>query len=317
MLAVLSLLALVGLQIYNSKKANAPDASSKIIDSTKKVVALGDIACDLNDPNYLGSDEQYCQSAKTHALVTDIKPDAVLALGDLQYDKGEINHFLGSYDKDWGKEKTITYPAPGNHEYATPNAKGYFEYFNGTDTTGRAGETGKGYYSFKLGEWDVIALNSNCSRVGGCDKDSAQLKWLEQEFNASSKSCTLAFWHHPRFTSGKYFKNVAENNLGAEFWNTLATHKADVILNGHDHLYERFAPQSAAGIASSSGIRQFTVGTGGKVLYQQKGEEANSEKIIDDSFGVLELELFAQAYKWRFISVDGQVQDSGYQACDS
>lgn len=314
LLVVLSLLTLAGLQVYNSKKADAPGIPGKSNVTSKKIVAVGDIACSLDDPNFLGEDNKYCQSAKTHALVAGINPDAILVLGDLQYNKGELSHFLGSYNNDWGKEKAITYPTPGNHEYETLKAAGYFEYFNGSNSNGRAGEIGKGYYSFNLGDWHIVALNSNCQSVGGCDKNSAQTDWLRQDLDTATKACTLAFWHHPLFTSGKYLNSATENR-GIEFWEVLAAHKADVILNGHDHLYERFAPQTPKGVATNDGIRQFTAGTGGKILYQQKGEKANSEKIIDDSFGVLELELLTQAYKWRFISVDGQVQDSGQQNC--
>lgn len=276
-----------------------------------KVVAVGDIACDPDDIYRAGANPQYCQDKQTHALLADIKPDVVLALGDLQYIDGALQKFQISYGQSWGAEKAITYPVPGNHEYGTTDATGYFEYFKDRLKS----NTKQGYYTVNVGKWQLIALNSNCQYVNGCGQGSEQLGWLHQTLQSDQKACTLAFWHHPHFTSGTYSEDESAQNLSRDFWQELVKFRADVILNGHDHLYERFGPQNSEGIASDNGPRQFTVGTGGKSLYKHKAQIANSQKIIDDQFGILILDLYGRAYKWKFQTISGAILDSGYQAC--
>lgn len=299
--------------IYDKAVINAPREDY----SASRVMAVGDIACDpgsiylnVNDPNH-------CQSKATAALIPNLKPDAILALGDLQYEDGELDKFKTSYDKDWGVYKSKTYPAPGNHEYSIPWANGYFNYFNEGQNSGRAGENRKGYYAVDVGGWHIIALNSNCQAVGGCAEGSEQHKWLKQNLIENQSSCTLAFWHHPHFSSGRYASDKASAQLSTPFWELLLQYKAEVILNGHDHLYERFALLNTDGSPNNAGIRQFTVGTGGKSHYTQTIKNPGSEKMIDGQFGVLSLDLYAKAYKWRFVAVNGGVLDSGTQKCTS
>lgn len=312
-LALLVIIGFTGWYVRLTSLDNKPTSiiESKPIEPTAlKVVAIGDIVCDPGDPHLLVKQLGYCQEVATYELAAQQKPDAVLALGDLQYEDGALEKFKDRYEKSWGQLKSITYPAPGNHEYGTADAVGYFSYFGS-----RAGESGKGYYSFDLGGWHFIALNSNCKYIGGCGEDSQQLNWLKQDLAANPKSCTAAFWHHPRFTSGTYSTDTISRDLSKSFWEELAGSKTDLVLNGHDHIYERFAPQSPDGQANQDGPRQFTAGTGGKILYKKKSLAANSEAMIDDKFGILVLELYAKAYRWQFVSTDGNTLDSGYQQC--
>ena len=233
---------------------------------------------------------------------------AVLVLGDVQYEKGSSAAFSASYGPTWGRVKSITAPAVGNHEYRTPGAAGYFRYF------GRAaGDPAKGYYSFDFGGWHLIALNSNCSQVGGCDAGSPQERWLRRDLATDVASCTLAYWHHPRFSSGAH----GSDSTYAAFWDALFAAGADVVLVGHDHDYERFAPLTPDGrLDPARGIRQFVVGTGGKGL-RGFGDRAPYSEVRDNSsLGVLELTLGRDAYAWRFRPAVGSLVDSGSFACN-
>ncbi len=281
----------------------------------KTVVAVGDMVCDPTDLHRLVKSLGFCQDGAVYNLASSLKPDAFLALGDLQYDNGALAKYKSLYDKNWGKLKFITYPTPGNHEYLTPNATGYFNYFNESRPTGRAGSPDKSYYSFNLGGWHIISLNSNCAYINGCGKKSPQLTWLRSDLQKNKLACVAAFWHHPRFTSGTYSEDEASANLSGDFWNELSTYQAEIVLNGHDHIYERFAPQSPSGQPDPQGTRQFTVGTGGKALYKKKTAAPNSQIALDNSFGVLKLELYTKAYRWQFISTQNKVLDSGYGQC--
>lgn len=323
-LILAGIVAFAGWQVWQSRRIanSAYDelASTQRQDfSAPRIVAVGDIACDPGSIYINTNDPNYCQSKATAALLENLKPDAVLALGDLQYEEGELDKFTASYDKDWGRYKNKTYPVPGNHEYGVPWASGYFKYFNEDQTSGRAGESGKGYYAVDIGSWHIIALNSNCDKAGGCGEGSPQYDWLKQNLLETSiekpNSCTLAFWHHPLFTSGRYAADKELAQLSAPFWNLLLQYKADVVLNGHDHLYERFAPSNADGSPNPAGLRQFTSGAGGKSLYKQTAKQSGSEKMVDDRFGVLVLDLFGNAYKWQFVATNGEVLDSGSQSC--
>lgn len=179
------------------------------------VVAAGDIACDPADPSFntgLGTATE-CRMQATADLVESRAVDSVLLLGDLQYQDGTLEKFRESFDKTWGQLTANMHPAPGNHEYGTVGAIGYFDYFGS-----RAGEPGKGYYSVNLGTWHIIALNSNCGAAGGCGTNSAQGQWLQQDLTSHANYCTLAFWHHPRFSSGKYHPGDASVRA---FWDIL------------------------------------------------------------------------------------------------
>lgn len=323
-LVLAGIIGFAGWQVWQSRK-NANSAYDNLAAtqrqdfSTSRIIAVSDVACDPGSIYLNTNDPNHCQSKATASLLESLKPDAILAIGDLQYEDGEYDKFMASYDKNWGKYKAKTYPVPGNHEYGVPWASGYFKYFNEDQTSGRAGESGKGYYAVNIGSWNIIALNSNCGKVGGCGEGSAQYDWLKQNLLETSierpNSCSLAFWHHPRFTSGRYGADTAQAELSIPFWNLLQQYKADVVLNGHDHLYERFAPSNTDGSTNPSGLRQFTSGAGGKSLYKQTAKQPNSEKLIDDRFGVLVLDLLGGAYSWQFVATNGEVLDSGSQSC--
>ena len=261
------------------------------------VVAAGDIAA-----CYDGGDEA------TARRVTSIG-GTVLTLGDNAYRYGTSGAFANCYDPSWGRFKDRTRPSLGNHDYYSEGAEGYFGYFSEA-----AGEPGKGYYSFDLGAWHVVALNSNCELVGGCGAGSAQLRWLEGDLERHRTAYTLAYWHHPLFSSGR----VHGNTPGVKpLWASLHAAGADVVLSGHEHNYERFAPQDASGEADpESGIREFVVGTGGRSHYEITDPIANSEVRNDDTYGVLKLTLRPNGYDWRFVPVEGErFTDSGSSRC--
>jgi acid phosphatase type 7 len=281
------------------------------------VAAAGDIACGTGHGTSVG----HCQEMKTSDLLVQVNPDVVLPLGDTQYENGAYDDYFNGtpgrpgtgYDPTWGRLKSVTRPVVGNHEYNTSGAAGYFDYFNGIGNfSGPAGDRDKGYYSFDVGNWHVIALNSNCASIGLCTPGSPQYQWLSADLAAHQNSCTLAYWHAPLFSSGG---RAATNT--AHFWQLLHEHGADVILNGHDHIYERFAPQSPTGVFDpTQGIRQFTVGTGGKNLTDFAAIEPNSEVRDNTSFGVLKLTLRPKSYDWEFVPITGQTfRDSGSDSC--
>ncbi len=283
---------------------------SKGVTTDPVIAAAGDIACDPADAKYNGGvgTEAACHMKATSDLVLEVNPVAVLTLGDNQYEIATLSEFRQSFDPTWGRLKSIIHPAVGNHEYKTPGASGYFNYF-GT----AAGDLGKGYYSYSIGTWHIIALNSNCSDVGGCGPRSTQELWLKSDLAAHPAFCTLAYWHHPRFSSGRYGNNP---EYGA-FWQDLYNARADVVLVGHEHNYERFALQDPNGSADPAhGIRQFIVGTGGKNFSVFVTFQPNSEVRNSGTFGVLVMTLHPKSYDWRFIPEPGKgFTDSGSASC--
>ncbi len=278
------------------------------------VVAVGDISCDPEGSQYkagLGTAKK-CHMLGTSNLAISLKPDAALLLGDNQYEKGNLDAYEQSYSKSWGRKelKDISYPSIGNHEYNTEGASGYFDYFGAS-----AGERGKGYYSFNLGTWHLVALNSGgndaCKPVP-CEQGSEQEMWLRKDLASNTSSCILAFWHRPIFTSGLRRDSVEVR----PFWQDLYEFNADIVLNGHVHHYERFLPQNPDGAADPEhGITQFTVGTGGRDLKGFFPVQENSEIRLSDTFGILKLELGPKSYVWEFISESGQIRDSGTEQC--
>ncbi len=275
------------------------------------VVAAGDIACDPADASFNGGNgtATACRMKATSDLALALDPDAVLLLGDNQYEDGALAKYQASYDPTWGRLKAVTRPAPGNHDYGTTGAAGYFSYFGAA-----AGDPAKGYYSFDLGGWHLIALNSNCAPVGGCGPGSPQEQWLAADLAAHPGVCTLAYWHHPRFSSGPHGNDVTFQ----AFWTDLHAAGADLILNGHDHVYERFAPQDPAGAADpAQGLRQITVGTGGRNHTGFPLIRANSEVRNAAAFGVLKLTLHPSGYTWQFVTEEGVVADAGAGLCHS
>jgi hypothetical protein len=268
-----------------------------------KVVAAGDIVCDPTDPKYGGGDPGRCQHRATDDLLAGA--NAVLLLGDLQYEDGTLVQYTQAFDPTWG-QSTVEYPSPGNHEYHVTNAKGYFDYWT---AEGRpTGGIGKGYYSFDLGAWHVISLNSGSCAVVACSEGSAQNNFLEQDLAATTERCIVAYWHHPLFTSGSVHAGAGSVK---PFWDDLYAAGADIVLNGHDHNYQRYAKQTPAGQAAASGIREFIVGTGGKSHYALATPVANFEFGNATAYGVLKLTLADGSYSWQFVAVGGAVLDSG------
>jgi acid phosphatase type 7 len=321
-LVVFSIIGYTGWFVFDTKhktdRTLSPLQFSEQIQAMPaiEVAAAGDIVCDPSDDHSSGTDPAFCQSDKIAELVKSLKPDAVLGLGDLQYENGSLDKFEAAFSKSWGGFKDIFYPAPGNHEYETADASGYFSYFKDNHPKQlTASALDRGYYSFNLGTWHIISLNSNCDKIGGCGADTPQLKWLEQDLEASGARCTLAFWHHPHFTSGRHSHDLIAEQFSSVMWTKLFAHKADIILNGHDHLYERFAPQTPEGAANAAGPRQFTIGTGGKSHYEKQTDLPTSEMVINDQYGVLKLKLLQNVYGWQFISLENKVLDSGLQRC--
>jgi hypothetical protein len=272
------------------------------------IAAAGDIVCGT------GSRGNACRDRQTADLLREIEPDVVLPLGDLQYETGTYPDFINFYDVTWGKMAPISRPVPGNHEYESPNARPYFDYFNGLSAfTGPAGDRDKGFYSYNLGEWHLIALNSECARIGGCGPGSPQGNFLKADLAANRRTCTLAYWHHPLFSSGQN----GNNGHMLPTWQILYDAGVDVVLNGHDHSYERFAPQNPATRADPDrGIRQLVVGTGGRNLTPFPTIQPNSEVRDNTSFGVLRMRLHSTSYDWRFLSITGMsLADQGAGVC--
>jgi hypothetical protein len=261
------------------------------------VLAAGDIAS--------------CSSSGDEATgaLLDTLAGTILVLGDIAYESGTAKEFDDCFDPSWGEHKARMKPAPGNHEYATTDAAGYYGYFGAA-----AGDPTQGYYAFDLGDWRLYSLNSNCAAIGGCGAGSAQETWLRSDLAANPRRCVAAYWHHPRFSSGSHGDSTATRAL----WQALYDFNGDLVLVGHDHHYERFAPQTATGVADAArGLREFVVGTGGRSHYPLPGPVvANSQVHNTDTYGVLKLTLGANGYSWQFVPEAGKTfNDSGTGAC--
>jgi hypothetical protein len=229
----------------------------------------------------------------------------VFALGDNVYENGTAAEFANCYGPSWGTFKYRTRPSVGNHDYNTAGATGYFGYFGA-----KAGDPSKGYYSYNMGSWHIVVLNSNCWKVA-CAAGSTQERWLRADLAAHPSKCTLAYFHHPRFSSGGNYTEVAP------FWKALYEAGAEVVLSGHVHAYERFAPQNPSGVADSTkGIREFIVGTGGKQLGRLDYLKPNSQVRNNTTYGVLKLILHSSSYEWKFVPIAGKTfTDSGTASC--
>ncbi len=286
-------------------------------------MAAGDIACDPASSSFKSGNgtSTQCRAKYTAPFLEDA--DRVLALGDEQYECGGATAFAQSYDKSWGAYKNKTYPAVGDEEYATTGtgcgasgADGYFGYF------GAVANGPNGYYSYDFAGWHFVVLNSECSKVGGCNEGSPQNNWLEADLAANTEPCTLAYWHRPAFFS----KVNGNRTAGAAsavrpFWDDLYAAGAEIVLTGHSHWYERFAPQTSSGAASPSGIVEWVVGTGGKshntnALAAAGSRHVNSVTANASTFGVLKLTLDAGSYDWRYL-VEGSssYNDAGSGSC--
>jgi calcineurin-like phosphoesterase family protein len=286
-----------------SGSTTPPPAPVHASRSDPAIAAAGDIACPPGRPITAGE----CHQAATAALLARVRPTAVLPIGDDQYETGGLVAFRSAYGPTWGRFDAIVRPVPGNHEYARDNGTGYYAYYGA-----RAGYPARGYYSYDLGAWHLIGLNSNCSVVS-CAASSAQVRWLRADLAAHRRRCTLAYWHHPRFSSGPH----GNQQPVAPLWRALYSAGADVVLNGHDHDYERFAPQTPAGRADARhGIREFVVGTGGRSHYPTLIPRANSQRRNSSTFGVLALTLHRDGYSWRFVpEAGGRFTDRGTGPC--
>ena len=276
------------------------------------IVAVGDIACPSSDKGNKRKLTQVeaCREMETSDLALHIDNlAAVLTLGDHQYPNGAIGDFQSSYDRSWGRLKSITHPSMGNHERL---GEGYYTYFGAA-----AGPRDQGYYSFDIGAWHLIALNSNKDcRIVACDSRSAQLAWLREDLATHQSLCTLAYWHQPRFSSGRHTADTADTVMSA-IWKELYASNVDLVLSGHDHDYERFAPLDGDGrVDEIRGIRSFVVGTGGVSHTEFSIIQPGSMVRNSDTFGVLKLVLHPTGYEWEFVPVEGKTfTDKGKGRC--
>jgi acid phosphatase type 7 len=266
-------------------------------ESTAVLVGAGDIA-----------DCSRLAGAEATAKLIEQIPGTVMAIGDLAYPDGTEENFT-CYDKTWGRFKARTRPAVGNHEFHSTGATFYFQYFGAV-----AGGSQDGFYSYDLGEWHIVVLNSECREVGGCQAGSRQEKWLRTDLATHPHACALAYFHKPLFSSGATHGNDPELR---PLWQALYDGNVDVVVGGHDHDYERFAPQTPDGIRDTKrGIREFVAGTGGKSQRLFSDPQPNSEVRNNDAFGVLKFTLRSRSYEWQFIPEAGKsFTDSGSDTC--
>ncbi len=325
---VAALLALTCAPERATVDASEPPARTTgaraLSDSDPVVAAAGDIACDPSSRAFQTSGPSGCEMRKTQRVLGRIGPDAILTLGDNQYVCGAYTAFQQSFDATWGRFGDLLHPTPGHHEYMTEathgepcssyaDASGYFRYFGDR----AVGPTGESWYSFDLQTaagttWHIISLNSNCKYVGGCGRGSPQEIWLRRDLARHPTDCTLAYWYSPRFSSG----NHGNDREVRAFWWDLYRAGAEIVLNGHSHNYERFARQTPTGSRSSSGIREFVVGTGGIGLHRMEELQPHSQVFSASSLGVLRLRLGAGEYSWRFVHIFGEsFTDSGAETC--
>jgi len=285
------------------------------------IVAVGDIACQSLQKN---TNEGACRSGEVADLVTRLAPTRFLPLGDLQYSKGSLKEFRRVWDVQFGELKPITAPVPGNHEYTTEGAGGYFRYF------GSAAHGPDGYYSYDLGAWHIVALNSAiCDTAAGCGPGSPEYEWLAADLASNGTACTLAYQHHPPFDWRPWQKFVDTDddgpNAGSEvvglrdMFSLMDGAGVDVLLVGHNHMYQRWAPQNVTGTRDANGVAEFIVGTGGRSLYPfgKKPRPSNILAVQRKAFGVLQMTLHPQSYDYRWVGLptDPTFTDAGSVAC--
>lgn len=291
-------IVLICVVLASAPYAGANHASQNLNQGDPVLVGAGDIA-DCAD----------LSGAEATAKLLDAIPGTVFTAGDNAYEEGTAEQFAKCYGPTWGRHKARTRPAVGNHEFHSGGATPYFYYFGAA-----AGDPKKGYYSYELGTWHIVVLNSECQEVAGCQTGSTEEKWLREDLKDHPAACTLAYWHKPLFSSGAKHGNDPEMK---PFWIDLYAAHASVVINGHDHDYERFAPQDPEANADAvHGIREFVVGTGGKNHRPFAAAKPNSEVRNSDSFGVLKLVLQANGYDWQFVPEPGKTfADSGTGQC--
>jgi hypothetical protein len=269
------------------RMAPIPTSTPTSSSSSVTLVGAGDITnCSRNQD-------------KLTAQLLDIIPGTVFTVGDNAYEEGTYSEFLNCYDPNWGRHKSRTKPSPGNHEYLTSGAAGYFQYFNNIPA----------YYAYDLGTWRIYALNSEIS----ISATSAQITWLQNDLVSNPSQCVLAYWHRPRWSSGE---NHGKASSIQTLWGILYGAGAELVINGHEHNYERFAEMNAAGAAVSDGLREIVVGTGGAKLYPF-GTPLSASQVRDStSYGVLKLTLRSTSYEWEFVPAEGSTfRDRGSSNC--
>ena len=265
------------------------------------LLAAGDIG-DCNEPG----DEATAELLAQH-------PDATIAaLGDMAYQHGSASDYERCFEPTWGPYKDRIRPTPGNHDYGTKGAAGYFGYFGDA-----AGDPDEGWYSYDLGHWHVVSLNSECRRVGGCDPNDPQATWLVADLRRNSETCQLAYFHRPPFSSGRYGDPGRNIDRMRVLWRILYDHGVEVVLVGHEHSYERFAPMGPDGAADARGPRLFVVGTGGGNLRDYDGPPLPTTEVRNsDTWGVLKLTLEPARYEWEFLPIEGATfRDAGSGTC--
>ena len=282
-----------------------------------RAVAAGDMACAPTDPRYADGEGSGldCRARAVSDLAIGLRPDAVLGLGDYQHEVPSAVDYATAYEPTWGRLREITTPAVGNQELKVHEANTFYDYFGD-----RAGPR-TGYFSYDLGGWHVVVLNTNCtSVVGGCGAQSPQVAWLEEDLAASGGRCVLAYGHHPRWSNGIAGPDQSVTTL----FDRLVSHGADLYLSGHEADYERFPRLNGTGKAEPTGVRQFVVGTGGQSVYEPEdgdapwrafAPEVPSEVMLTADPGVLALTLRDDGYSWEFHSIDGTVKDAGSDSC--
>jgi hypothetical protein len=279
---------LVAPHVGSDRPYRSPGPLPTFPASATVLLAVGDIGTcdDTNDDSVAALAKQL--------------PGAIALLGDDVYPDGGLADYEHCFDPAWGPLRARIHPAQGNHDFESSDASGYYDYFGAA-----AGTAHEGWYSYDVGSWHLIVLNSDCPSVGGCGDGSPQLAWLTADLQANPALCTLAYWHHPRYSSGEHGDDPRTEQL----WQTLAAAGADVVLSGHDHDYERLAPVA--------GIRSFVVGTGGHSLIAfTRPTIPQTEVRADDSYGLLALGLGAAGYSWQFVPIPGDVlSDRGTAAC--
>ncbi|HUV47497.1 MAG TPA: metallophosphoesterase [Actinomycetes bacterium] len=294
-------LVLLGSGGVGSVEAGSTASKPKVF----RILSVGDIACDPTSP-YIKK-RGYCQHDRVGALVKRMVKrgaDSFVTLGDAQYETAKYKAFRAEFHPAFRDVRSVTKAVAGNHEYYTYGARGHFRYWGK-----RAGTRKQPWRTYTpVAGWRVLLLDSNCERVGGCGPDSRQGRWLKRVMDGNSRSCTVAMWHHPLQTSGAYAGNADSRARALQLWKLASAGGVDVVLNGHDHIYERFAKRS--------GMQQFVVGTGGKNHYNITTKAPGSKKRIGDRYGVLRLDLSSDGtYKHAFVTASGQVVDRGSKTC--
>ncbi|MEU5691882.1 DNRLRE domain-containing protein [Actinosynnema sp. NPDC020468] len=292
---------------YDSRESGSATAPQLVVTTGTTPTTTTTTTPPSGDPVFVGAGDiadSGSGDTATAALLDNI-PGTVWTTGDNVYDNGTTTEFANYYGPTWGRHKARTRPSPGNHDYNTSGATGYYSYFGA-----QAGTAGVGYYSFDLGNWHIVSLNSNISMSAG----SAQEQWLRQDLAASAKPCTAALWHHPLYTSGA---NHAPSTSTRPLFQALYDYNADLVLTGHNHQYERFAPMNpTGGLDTTRGIRSFVVGSGGASHYSFGTIQPNSEARNSDTYGVLKLTLHSTSFDWQFVPEAGKsYSDSGTTAC--